>query len=432
MDWLYEHTPLLYVTQSLWRDEAFSVLAAEHSFADIISITKNDFTPPLYYFLLKIWMIVFGRSEIAVRLLSFIFHVGTVYVSYRLVKDVIKNADIRMPWIVSFLMFINPMLLYYAFEARTYSLVVFLVSLSHYFLLKRSWVGYGAAVILSLYAHPYTALVFLSQGLYICFKQKKLLMPLMKTGAVVFLLYTPWISSILLQISKSGEMWYYPVTPIHLAALLGSIYLGYEGTPGYLWSACIVLSVVIAFFVWRGAKTKFSLFYGIQLLSLFLPLVVVMAISLVKPIYTQRYVIFTAFSEVMLLCGGLYSFSSQLRNILAIVTIMGTIGFSVWYPSQHAKTDFHRSFTEINAQFMPGDIVVNESALTFFESTYYASDPSVVYLYNPSETSPPHYIGTVLIPETSWIARFPEKVSRGNNVFFLHEDGSYDILDPYQ
>ena len=70
---LFYKIPLAYWTQSYWRDEVFRVLMAKYSFVDIIRLTYNDGQPPLYYFLLKFWINIFGDSEIATRTLSLIF-----------------------------------------------------------------------------------------------------------------------------------------------------------------------------------------------------------------------------------------------------------------------------------------------------------------------------------------------------------------------
>ena len=73
------HSPLFYLVQSLWRDEAFSILAAERSLVFII--TKLGFEPPLYYSMLHFWIKIFGESEIAARGLSLLgFTLATIIV----------------------------------------------------------------------------------------------------------------------------------------------------------------------------------------------------------------------------------------------------------------------------------------------------------------------------------------------------------------
>lgn len=58
-------------TQSLWLDEAHSVVQAQRWRQDIwIHDARTDPNPPLYFTVLKFWMLAFGTSEAAVRSLS--------------------------------------------------------------------------------------------------------------------------------------------------------------------------------------------------------------------------------------------------------------------------------------------------------------------------------------------------------------------------
>ena len=77
--WLFTKTPLVWFIESYWRDEAFSILMAQHKWTDISWLTAQDFSPPLYYYLLKVWIMVFGSSEIATRSLSLLCYVMTLF-----------------------------------------------------------------------------------------------------------------------------------------------------------------------------------------------------------------------------------------------------------------------------------------------------------------------------------------------------------------
>ncbi len=427
-DWLLTHSPLLYLTQSFWRDEAFSVLVAEYGWVEIIKLTVNDFTPPLYYFLLKIWMMIFGRSEVAVRMLSFIFHTGTVIMTYRFAKDVIKIKHTWFPLVATLLVAINPLLVYYAFEARVYSLVVFFVLCSLYFFIKNQTRPYIIFSLLAIYAHPYSILALMAQAVYVFLWNKPFIKEFIKRSLIIGLFYLPWIFAILYQITRSSEMWYYPVTGELIAALLGSMYAGFEGTPGDLWGWMIAVSAVIAGVILKGYRNKnVKDIYRLLLFTLLLPLVVVIGISVFKPIYTQRYLIFTTIAEVLLVAMGLFSiYSNKIRAAAIITVISATTMFLFWFPAQHPKRDFRSPFNEINQQFESGDIILNDSALTFFESLYYASDQRSVYLLKEDDLPLPPYVGAILIPSTKWAYEIPSD----RRVFMIYEDGSYEIYYP--
>src|SRR5437867_3856820 len=62
---------MVYLDQkNLWFDEVFSWNITLGSFYEIIVRTTNDIHPPLYYFILKIWIFLFGDSIFTMRLLS--------------------------------------------------------------------------------------------------------------------------------------------------------------------------------------------------------------------------------------------------------------------------------------------------------------------------------------------------------------------------
>src|SRR3990167_3959634 len=137
LNFLFQKTPLNYLVQSIWRDEAFSYLLAKKNFWEIFSLSAQDFSPPLYPLLLKFWISIFGSSEIALRSLSFVAYLFTFYFFYMFLTKILRTSK---TWtiIYSILFFINPFLNYYAFEARAYSLFsLFTIASFYYFLSKK-------------------------------------------------------------------------------------------------------------------------------------------------------------------------------------------------------------------------------------------------------------------------------------------------------
>jgi uncharacterized membrane protein len=68
----------LFSSYSYWGDEIFSVFGSELPWKEMLSqwILQGDTHPPLYHALLKLWMNLFGSSELATRFFSFLC--GTV------------------------------------------------------------------------------------------------------------------------------------------------------------------------------------------------------------------------------------------------------------------------------------------------------------------------------------------------------------------
>src|SRR3990172_2024512 len=77
--------------RSIWLDEAYSVLVASQKFDGIIASLKNDTGPPLYYFILSVWIQIFGIGEFAVRSLSGVFYLLSLGAIYILGKSLYKD-----------------------------------------------------------------------------------------------------------------------------------------------------------------------------------------------------------------------------------------------------------------------------------------------------------------------------------------------------
>src|SRR5258708_13722034 len=56
---------------SFWWDDSYSTMVASSGLRDIVAtLAREDFHPPLYYFLLHFWLRVVGTSEFSLRFLS--------------------------------------------------------------------------------------------------------------------------------------------------------------------------------------------------------------------------------------------------------------------------------------------------------------------------------------------------------------------------
>ncbi|MBI2641658.1 glycosyltransferase family 39 protein [Candidatus Roizmanbacteria bacterium] len=93
MNFLFNSTPLKFLVQDLWRDEAFSFLLAKKNIFEIIILSAKDYTPPLHAILLHFWVKLFGTSEISLRIPSLLFYWATIYVSYLFLKNIFRFGN---------------------------------------------------------------------------------------------------------------------------------------------------------------------------------------------------------------------------------------------------------------------------------------------------------------------------------------------------
>jgi len=120
--------------QSLEADEAVTVTLLHRHLGSMLStIPRSESTPPLYYLLAWSWVRVFGSGEVGVRLFSALAGTLLVPAAYALCAELRLR---RAALLVAVLVAINPFMFFYAQEARAYSLVALLCTLSLLFCMR--------------------------------------------------------------------------------------------------------------------------------------------------------------------------------------------------------------------------------------------------------------------------------------------------------
>ncbi len=124
--------------QSLWYDEAVTAQVAAKGIAELTRWTADDIQPPLYYYAVAGWTRLAGRGEWALRFPSAFFGVLTVPLLWVIGRRLFGRG--RPGQIASlaaaFLAAISPLYVYYAQEARMYTLLTFWGVLAGYALLR--------------------------------------------------------------------------------------------------------------------------------------------------------------------------------------------------------------------------------------------------------------------------------------------------------
>jgi mannosyltransferase len=108
---------------ALWLDEALTVDIARLPLSQIPNALKHDGAPPLYYYLLHFWIVLFGQSNDAVRALSGVIAVVTLPVGWFCGK---RLGGRVLAWTTVVLLASAPFAVYYATESRMYALVILL------------------------------------------------------------------------------------------------------------------------------------------------------------------------------------------------------------------------------------------------------------------------------------------------------------------
>ncbi|MBP9690603.1 glycosyltransferase family 39 protein [Candidatus Woesebacteria bacterium] len=214
---------LIHLDQSLWLDESTTAIVVQtHSFWNIVTqFSPADFHPPLYYLFMDLWTLVFGYSEIALRMPSVLFSLGAgwfVYIGVKSYELRVENDgsfayaqdDNNVAfWSAAFFL-LNPLIVYYSQEARMYSMVTFFIATSFYYLYKLQATSYklgdlllmNVFLILSFYTFYASAFYIAAVFFYLLWKREfKIVLFSGGVVALAVLLIAPLLS-VQLQNSK--------------------------------------------------------------------------------------------------------------------------------------------------------------------------------------------------------------------------------------
>ena len=428
LSFIFSKTPLLFFAQSLWRDEAFSYFLAKKNVLEIIFLSAKDYSPPLYYLFLHFWIKIFGSSEIALRSLSLVFYWATIYVIFLFITEIFKIKE-KLFLILFLMVFIfNPLFLYYAFEARNYTLFAFLSLWSSYAFLKENKRQYLVASFMGLFTHYFMIFIFLSQILtYLLFKKKfkKIQLKLFCYQGVFLIL---WILFVFTQNERliSDKFWIKKPDFFIIRNLTGILFTGFEGGIGFFYSKINYLSIFITFLIIYGLLLKKNnqkpVFFYLFTNGFLMPFFVIL-ISYLKPIFLPRYLI--SFSLLMLL---LLIFVIRYVKI-KLITILIILSFLFFYFDYQKlqvkfrkKPDYKKFYREIKTMAKNEDFVYVTSELDYFVAGYYF-DINRVKIFNKNYDKIPNYVGKVLIPEeaiTFSLPLYPKKA-------FIVKNNSYSI-----
>jgi uncharacterized membrane protein len=164
-------------SKSFWYDEVISVAIARSDWSSFWYVVSHyEVNMSLYYFLLHLWANL-GQSEFFLRSLSVIFSILTIPAIYLLGS---RLFDKRVALLSALLMSFNAFFIRYAQEARSYSLLLLLATLSSYLFVsavrkssKKVWAAYIIVNALAMYAHVFIIFVILAQIMSLLFLKPK-------------------------------------------------------------------------------------------------------------------------------------------------------------------------------------------------------------------------------------------------------------------
>jgi 4-amino-4-deoxy-L-arabinose transferase-like glycosyltransferase len=409
--------------ESLWLDEAASIMIAEQSVPWLLAETAFDVHPPLYYLALHEWMPWAGRSEFPVRVLSIVFDLLTLLAVFAAARAFFGRATaLTAAALVAF----SPFHLYHAQEARMYTLLALTSTLSMLAFVRlldragRPWTlgGYVLISVAMLYTHNYGLFVIAAQlaclALHAAYGgDRTAIRTIGGALIVVAALYVPWAVVLAFQILHVQHGFWIARWPLWL---LPYTFVVQTGT-WWLAAAIVPLAVAGAWPAWRALTSPRarSVTDGVSaawrdhrpavILTIWyvLPVLLPFAISQISsPIFLPKYTASSAVALLILAAHGLVRVRPRHRPaIAAAVALVAVAGVAGHYDKVR-----HDRWREAVARFeqlaRPNDLVLFSQPWGQVPFDYYLTRDDVIERPLPPNlpSTPSTFLSTVLAAET--------------------------------
>lgn len=245
----------------LWLDEALSVNIADRPFGQIDDALRRDGHPPLYYYLLSLWMKAFGTGDAAVRALSVVLSLLGLALVVAVVR---RHAGRETSTFAAFLFMVLPFSVRYGSETRMYALVMVLV-LAGWIALVRAverptitrLVPLGLLAGLLALTH-YWSLFLLAAAVLLLAAHAWFTPPDRRShsraaaaiccGGILFI---PWLSAFLYQLAHTGTPWAPRARPTRVVSESLADFAGGLDPESVISIALLSMLLVVGVFGWR-------------------------------------------------------------------------------------------------------------------------------------------------------------------------------------
>jgi 4-amino-4-deoxy-L-arabinose transferase-like glycosyltransferase len=416
--------------QSLWRDEVDSLRFAARPLDELLlTFSKPGENGPLFFLTMRPWLDVLGQSEFALRFPSVLAGVLVIPLTYVLARRLIAlaaghpipSSDLTLanaPLIAAALVAANPYLTWYSQEGKMYAWLAVLTLGAHLAFVSAviasqrrnfgwpRWLIYLALLALSVLTHILSILIVLVHALWlICLWPASrrswlpFLLTLLAPAAPYFALAGWWQLRLFLTpdfqtghpfvplsgmanvlLVGFGHGIAAPLQPLLLSGviflLLAGLIVGVRGIGPGRWAAIRLAAMLL---VWLAV-----------------PLLALYAISLRKPLFADRYLIWIMPGMAITVALGLRALSRTWRP-LGWAALAALLAVSLLNGARQArvpvKADLRAAAAYVTAQRRPGDRLLFQ--MPYIRHTYeYYAGPQASWIDGPytNNGNPPQQV----------------------------------------
>ena len=375
------------LSDDVWLDETFSLGLAQHNIKDLVSLTAQDVHPPLYYLILKIAMIIFPGSVTVAKIVSAIPVIIVLCISHIFFS---KEFSCKYSIFFNLLLLSYYSVMQYAVEIRMYSwclLFCMLCCICSYYIIQKGNLKYFLLYVLfaefGAYCQYWTAfglaINFMLISILCIIKNKKLIRNILISAVLGVVLYLPWISVVIRQVSQVSESYW-------IAPITFKTFLGYFNSITPMNGILKFVAVIILLLCAKNCiseifqKNPSALFYLCCLLTPVLLIVCATIISLLmRPVFQAKYV-FPLTIFVIFFIVFAYNEYKLPKKALLFVLLTSLLCTTI---NMKESFSYEKALAQINNDFekFMNEKVSENTVFVFGENVNEHIPPILAYLY---------------------------------------------------
>ncbi len=370
------------IDNSLRLDEAQSLWQTSHSIRGTLYVVALDVHVPLYHMLLHFWQLYFGNGVQTARLMSLALFGINIPVFYLLARRIL-SVNWALFAVVAFSF--SPFMNWYANEARMYTLLALVATLSQYYFIRiiqrqKGWIGYMLTAIIGAYCHYFFFFNLAIQGLFFLANRRRFakgsFLRFVGVALLAIAAIAPWL--IYFQSLGAGKN-----TSPHLVRPSSVDFFNAFSQFGFgfqndrintilvsLWPILVIVALLAV-----RRKQKLSLTMSYVLSASLLPVILAYVLSfVVKPFFISRYMISCMAPLIILVVWFISNYRKKMAVIVATLLLMVTSLTSINQArdaTTPVKEDYRQIAAKISAEASSSDEVVISSPFTVYPFEYY-------------------------------------------------------------
>jgi 4-amino-4-deoxy-L-arabinose transferase-like glycosyltransferase len=387
----------------IWYDEAYSILFSEKGLGQMLygtlaptSAGSADIHPLGYYTLLWGWINVFGKSLIAVRMLSVLAGLATVYLVFQIASELF---DIQTAETSALITALAPFHVHYSQEIRMYAFMTLWLLLATYSYLRgmmsgdwRWWLVFGLSSALSQYTHNLVAFFLIPLAVTPLLKRDwRTFRSVLIAGLLAIFLYLPWLNQLPSQFAQVDQSYW--VEKPNISSLFTLLLVFTTNTP--LPNSWILPSLTIAILIIAiGLRQTVRMNSGSEknkglwiLYLAFAPPLLIFIFSQWIPVYIERALLPSGAFFCIWVAWTIHrtNLPSGRRGIFIVLLAVGFIAGIYQHVTYRGFPygPFREITVFLQENAKPGDRIIHSNKLSMLPAMYFDRELAQSFISDP-------------------------------------------------